>query len=39
MRGAAMRQVCEGVCLDSGGDVGVRSQGPIVAVPLFAAVV
>lgn len=37
--GAAVRQVCEGVCVDSGGDVGMRSQRPIVAVPLFVAVV
>lgn len=39
VRGAAVRQVCEGVCVDSRGDVGVRSQRPIVAVPLFVAVV
>lgn len=39
MRGAAVRQVREGVCVDSRGDVGVRSQRTIVAVPLFVAVV
>lgn len=39
VRGAAVRQVCEGVCVDSRGDVGVRTQRPIVAVPLFVAVV
>lgn len=39
MRGTAVRQVCEGVCVDRGGDVGVRPQRPIVAVPLFVAVV
>ena len=39
VRGAAVRQVSEGVCVDSGGNVGMRSQRPIVAVPLFAAVV
>lgn len=33
--GGAVRQVGEGV--DSGGDVGVRPQRPIVPVPLFAA--
>lgn len=37
VRGAAVRQVCEGVCVDSRGDEGVRSQRPIVAVPLFVA--
>lgn len=37
--GAAVLQVCEGVCVHCGGDVGVRPQGPIVAVPLFVAVV
>lgn len=35
----AVRQVCEGVRVDSRRDVGVRSQQPIVAVPLFVAVV
>lgn len=39
MRGAAVRQVCKGVCVDSRGDVSVRSQRPIVAVPFFVAVV
>lgn len=39
VRGAAVRQVCEGVCVDSRGDVGVGAQGPVVAVPIFAAVV
>lgn len=39
MRGAAVRQMCEGVRVDSRGDVGVWSQRPIVAVPLFVAVV
>lgn len=40
VRGAAVRQVREGVRLDRGGDVGVRPQRrPIVAVPLFVAVV
>lgn len=39
VRGAAVRQVCEGVGVDSRGDVGVRSEGPIVAVPLFVGVV
>lgn len=33
----AVRQVCE--CVDSRGDVGMWSQRPIVAVPLFVAVV
>lgn len=37
--GAAVWQVCEGVCVDSRGDVSVRSHWPIVAVPLFVAVV
>lgn len=36
---AAVWQVCESVCVDSGGDVGVRSQRTVVAVPLFVAVV
>lgn len=35
--GAAVLQVCEGVCVHRGGDVGVRSQRTIVAVPLFVA--
>lgn len=35
VRGAAVRQVGEGVRVDRGGDVGVRPQRPIVAVPLF----
>lgn len=39
MRGAAVWQMREGVCVDSRGDVSVRSQGPIVAVPFFVAVV
>lgn len=34
-----MGQLSEGVCVDSGGDVGAGSQGPIVSVPLFVAVV
>lgn len=37
--GAAVLEVCEGVCVDSWGDKGVWSQWPIVAVPLFVAVV
>lgn len=35
--GAAVGQVSEGVGVDSRGNVGVRSQRPIVAVPLFVA--
>lgn len=35
--GAAVVQVCEGVRVHSGRDEGVRTQGTIVAVPLFAA--
>lgn len=37
--GAAVRQVGKSVSVDSGGDVGVRSQRPVVAVPIFVAVV
>lgn len=37
--GAAVRQVGKSVRLDSGGDVGVWPQGPVVAVPIFAAAV
>lgn len=37
--GAVVVQMCEGVCVDCRRDVGVRSQGPIVAVPLLVAVV
>lgn len=37
--GAAVWQVCEGVCVDRRGDVGMRTQRPVVAVPVFAAVV
>lgn len=37
MCGAAVMQMCEGVCVDSRGDVGVRSQGHVVAIPLFVA--
>lgn len=36
---AAVCQVCESVCVDSWGYEGVRSQRPIVAVPLFVALV
>lgn len=39
VRGAAVRQVGERVRVNGGGDVGVRPQRAIVAVPLFAAVV
>lgn len=39
VRGAAVWQVREGVGVDSWGDVGVRPQRTIVAVPLFVAVV
>lgn len=39
VRGAVVVEVCEGVCVDSRRDVGVRSQRPVVAVPLFVAVV
>lgn len=39
MRRAAVRQVCESVCVNGRWDEGVWSQWPIVAVPLFAAVV
>ena len=38
VRGAAMRQVCESVRVNGRGDVGVRPQRAIVAVPLLAAV-
>lgn len=34
---AAVGQVSEGVCVDSRGDIGVGSQRPIVAIPLFVA--
>lgn len=39
MCGAAVRQVGKSVRLDSGGDVGMWPQGPVVAVPIFAAAV
>lgn len=39
VRGAAVVQVWEGVRVHGGGDVGVRPQRPVVAVPLLAAVV
>lgn len=39
VRGTAVRQVGEGVRVARGGDVSVRTQRPIVAVPLFGAVV
>lgn len=35
---AAVGQVCEGVSVDIGGDEGMRSQLPKVAVPFFAVV-
>lgn len=37
--GAAVPQVGKGVCVDRRGDVGVWTQRPVVAVPVFVAVV
>lgn len=36
---AAVRQMGKSVCVDHGGDEGVGPQGPVVAVPIFVAVV